>query len=166
MEWEPHTQPPIDAAVSIADWNETMHYIDDSVGICAFVSAFKGQFNKSSYHINNYPEFISLATGMDLDQDRLWDMARRNRTLIRAINIRRGMRRKDEVPPYGHWKQRLPDIEKQLIDEYYKFKGWNDDGIPTKQELDRLELNYVSEDFIKRGILTDDKASPAKETSA
>ncbi|MBT3363743.1 MAG: aldehyde dehydrogenase [Chloroflexi bacterium] len=166
MEWEPRTQPPIDAAVAIADWNETMHYIDDSVGICAFVSAFKGQFNKSSYHINNYPEFISLASGLELDQDKLWETARRNRTLIRAINNRRGMRREDEKPPHGHWKQRLPDIEKQLIDEYYKFKGWNEDGIPTKQELDRLGLGYVSQDFIKRGILTDDKASPAKETSA
>ena len=155
MEWEPRQQPSIEAAVNIADWNETMHYIDDSVGICAFVSAFKGQFNKSSYHIKNYSEFISLATGLDIDEDKLWEIARRNRTLIRAINNRRGLRAKDDTPPYDHWKERIPEVEAKLIDEYYKFKGWNKEGIPTKSELDKLGLDYVSKDLINRGILTD-----------
>jgi aldehyde:ferredoxin oxidoreductase len=166
MEWEPRTQPSIEAAVNIVDWNETMHYIDDSVGVCAFVSAFKGQFNKSSYHINNYPKFISFATGLDIDQDKLWETARRNRTLIRAINNRRGLRRKDEKPPEDHWKQRIPEIEAKLIDEYYRFKGWNEDGIPTKKELDKLSLGYVAEDLMARGILTDNEGASSKEASA
>jgi aldehyde:ferredoxin oxidoreductase len=166
MEWEPRTQPSIEAAVNITDWNELMHYIDDSVGMCAFVSAFKGQFNKSSYHINNYPEFISLASGLDLDTDKLWEIASRNRTLIRALNNRRGLRRKDDKPPEDHWKQRIPEVEAQLLDEYYKFKGWNEDGVPTKEKLDELGLNYISEDFIARGILTDGEGAPAKKASA
>jgi len=166
MDWEPRTQPSIEASVNIADWNETMHYIDDSVGICAFVSAFKGQFNKSSYHINNYPAFISLATGMDIDQDKLWKIARRNRTLIRAMNNRRGLRGSDDKPPEDHWKQRLPDVEAQLLDEFYKFKGWNKDGIPTKESLDDLDLSYVAEDLIARGILKDDASAPAKKADA
>jgi len=158
MEWEPRTQPSIEAAVNIADWNETMHYIDDSVGICAFVSAFKGQFDKSSYHINNYPDFISPATGIDFTQEKLWEIARRNRTLIRAINNRRGMSRKDDKPPEDHWKQRIPEVEQHLLDEFYKFKGWNKDGVVTKEELNKLGLDYVAEDLIKRGILKDEDA--------
>jgi hypothetical protein len=39
-------------------------------------------------------------------------------------------------------------------DSYYRPR-WNEDGIPTKECLDELGLGYVSEEFLKRGILTD-----------
>jgi benzoyl-CoA reductase subunit BamB len=91
--------------------------------------------------------------------------AKRYRTLVRAINIRRGMRRKDDKPPENHWKKRFPELEAQLLDEYYKLKGWNDEGIPTKESLDELGLGYVSDDFLKRGILTEADAIPVKENS-
>jgi aldehyde:ferredoxin oxidoreductase len=44
-------------------------------------------------------------------------------------------------------------MEQKHLDAYYEFKGWNHDGIPTKETLDKLGLDYVSEDFVKRGIL-------------
>ncbi len=100
-----------------------------------------------------------------MDEEKLTQAAKRYRTLVRAINIRRGMRRKDEKPPKNHWKKRFPELEKELLDTYYKFKGWNNDGIPTKESLHELNLDYVAEDFIKRGILTDDEGTPSKETS-
>ena len=81
--------------------------------------------------------------------------------MIRALNIRRGMRRIDEKPPADHWKKRDPENEEKLLDAYYEFKGWTNDGIPTKETLDALGLGYVSEDFVQRGILTEDGgASP------
>jgi benzoyl-CoA reductase subunit BamB len=76
------------------------------------------------------------------------------------------MRRKDERPPENHWKKRFPELEKELLDTYYKFKGWNNDGIPTKWTLQELGLDYVSEDFIKRGILADGEEESSSETSA
>jgi hypothetical protein len=57
-------------------------------------------------------------------------------------------------------------LEKELLDTYYKFKGWNNDGIPTKETLDELGLDYVSEDFIQRGILTASEDTPSKKTAA
>ncbi len=88
-----------------------------------------------------------------MDETKLTEAAKRYRTLVRAINIRRGMKRKDEKPPENHWKKRFPELEKDLLDAYYKFKGWNKEGIPTKESLHELGLDYVSEDFIQRGIL-------------
>lgn len=162
LEWEPRTSLPDEAAINIADWNETMHYIDDALGTCAFLSSFRGQMGcRPAYHINNLPTFISLATGMDLDRDELWEIARRNRNLVRAINVRRGLRRADEKPPEDHWQiRRGPEAEQELLSRYYEFKGWNSEGIPTKETLDKLGLDYVSEDLIQRGILTDDQGSP------
>ena len=101
-----------------------------------------------------------------MDEEKLSLAAKRYRTLVRAINISRGMRRKDDKPPKNHWKKRFPELEEELLDTYYQFKGWNNEGIPTKKSLHELGLDYVSEEFIKRGILTDGEDDPAKETSA
>ena len=57
-------------------------------------------------------------------------------------------------PPDDHWKRRFPELEKQLLDTYYKFKGWDVNGIPTKERLLELDLGYVAEDLEKRGILS------------
>jgi len=43
------------------------------------------------------------------------------------------MTRADEKPPEDHWKRRFPELEEQLLSTYYKFKGWNNDGIPTRK---------------------------------
>jgi benzoyl-CoA reductase subunit BamB len=147
--------PTVDMSVDIVDWQEMMHYIDDATGICAGLSSFP---LKPPYHIHNLPTLISSATGIDIDEAELSEIAKRNRTLIRAINVRRGLRRADEKPPEDHWKKRFPELEAQLLDAYYKFKGWNNDGIPTKETLHELGMDYVTEDFEQRGILKNEKS--------
>ncbi len=166
LEWEKRNDISNEASCAITDWNEAMHYIDDSTGLCGFVSSFRGQFGGSvPYHMNNIPQIISLATGMEVDKESLWKNFQRIRTLVRALNVRRGLRRIDEKPPEDHWAVRDHEFEQKLLDDYYEFKGWNKDGIPTKETLDKLDLDYVSDDFIKRGILMDNEGTPAKETS-
>jgi len=168
LDWEPRGEhsnpyyPTVQMSCEIVDWMEMMHYIDDALGMCAGLSSFP---LKPPYHIHNYPAFISSATGIDIDEAGLSQVAKRNRTLIRAVNVRKGMRRIDEKPPEDHWKKRFPELEAKLLDEYYKFKGWNNQGIPTKESLHELALDYVSEDFLQRGILTDNEGTPSKERS-
>jgi benzoyl-CoA reductase subunit BamB len=154
--------PTVEMCCDIVDWQEKMHYIDDALGMCAGLSSFP---LKPPYHIHNYPKFISSGAGIDMDVTKLTQAARRYRTLIRAINIGRGMRRKDEKPPENHWKKRFPELEAELLDKYYKLKGWNNEGIPTKESLHELGLDYVSEDFVQRGILKDVEDAPAKKKS-
>jgi benzoyl-CoA reductase subunit BamB len=169
LDWEPRGEhsnpyyPTVQMSCEIVDWMEMMHYIDDALGVCAGLSSFP---LKPPYHIHNYPDFISAATGIDIDEAGLAKIAKRNRMLVRAVNIRKGLRREDEKPPEDHWKRRFPELEAELLDEYYRFKGWNKDGIPTKETLEELGLDYVSEDFLQRGILTDNKSTPSKETLA
>jgi aldehyde:ferredoxin oxidoreductase len=155
LKWEKRNLMSNQAFCDIVDWNEAMHYIDDSIGLCGFVSSFRGQFGGDiAYHINNIPEFIEFATGFKMDKAKLWKAFQRIRTLVRAVNVRRGLRRKDERPPEDHWAVRDEEMEQKLLDDYYEFKGWNNEGIPIKKTLDELGLEFVSEDFVKRGILT------------
>jgi benzoyl-CoA reductase subunit BamB len=155
--------PTVDMCCDIVDWQEGMHYIDDALGMCAGLSSFP---LKPPYHIHNYPKFISSGAGIEMDEAKLTQAARRYRTLVRAINVRRGMRRRDDKPPENHWKKRFPELEKKLLDAYYKLKGWNNDGIPTEESLHELDLDYVSQDFRQRGIFTDSEDAPSRETSA
>jgi benzoyl-CoA reductase subunit BamB len=156
LDWEPRGEhsnpyyPTVEMSCEIVDWMERMHYIDDALGMCAGLSSFP---LKPPYHIHNYPAFISSATGIDMDEAGLTQVAKRNRTLVRAVNVRRGMRRADEKPPEDHWRKRFPELEDKLLDAYYKFKGWDNQGIPTKESLHELGMDYISEDFEHRGII-------------
>jgi len=169
LEWEPRGEksipyyPNVEATCDIVDWQEKMHYIDDSLGVCAGLSSFP---LKPPYHMHNLPAFISSATGIDMDEAKLTQAAKRNRTLVRAVNVRRGLRRADEKPPEDHWKKRFPELEAKLLDAYYEFKGWNKDGIPTKESLHELGLDSVGEDLLRRGILAEDGGPPAGGAAA
>jgi benzoyl-CoA reductase subunit BamB len=142
--------PTVEMSIDIVDWQEMMHYIDDALGMCAGLSSFP---LKPPYHIHNYPHFISAATGLDMDEAGLTQVYNRNRNLIRAINVRRGLRRADERPPEDHWRKRFPELEEKLLDGYYKFKGWDNEGIPTQETLHALDLGFVAEDLVQRGII-------------
>ena len=168
VDWEPRGKnsipyyPTPEMCCDIVEWQERMHYIDDALGMCAGLSSFP---LKPPYHIHNYPKFISAGAGIEMDEESLTRAAWRYRTLVRAVNIRRGMRRKDEKPPENHWKHRFPELEKELLDTYYRYRGWNEEGIPTKETLEALGLDYVAQEFLERGILKDGEGSGAQQTT-
>ena len=162
LNWKKRNDISDEAVCDIVEWNEAMHYIDDSVGLCGFVSSFRGQFGGDiAFHMNNLPEIISLAAGMDISKDELWKTSQRIRNLVRAVNVRRGLRRKDERPPEDHWAVRDEESEQALLSKYYEFKGWNSEGIPTREALEKLDLDYVADDLEQRGILEVREAIPA-----
>ncbi|MGD9075538.1 MAG: aldehyde ferredoxin oxidoreductase N-terminal domain-containing protein [Desulfobacteraceae bacterium] len=166
-QWEKRDQLPDQAMVEICDWNECMHYLDDSLGLCGFVSSFRGQFGGTTgYHVWNMPQIITYTTGMEFDKDRLWECFQRNRNLVRALNNRLGLRRFMERPPEDHWAVRNEEYEQLLLTKYYDFKGWTFDGIPTKETLEKLSLGYVAEDLIERGILTGNEVTALKDAKA
>lgn len=156
LDWEPRGEksnphyPTPEMCCEIVDWMEMLHNIDDAICLCAGMGSF---CLKPPYHIHNYPKLISAATGMDLDEEGLKKIANRSRNLHRAYNIRLGLKRADEKPPEDHWRKRFPELEEELLSTYYTYKGWNSEGIPTKERLHELDLDYVAEDLEKRGFL-------------
>jgi aldehyde:ferredoxin oxidoreductase len=156
LDWDPRGEkanpyyPTPEISSEIVDWMETMHNIDDALGFCAGMSSF---CLKPPYHIHNIPGLVSSATGMDIDEEGLKKIVKRSRNLHRAFNLKRGLTKADEKPPEDHWKKRFPELEQKLLDTYYKFKGWNLDGVPTKETLHKFDLDYVAEDLERRGIL-------------
>jgi len=88
--------------------------------------------------------------------DYLWLVGEKVYNLERCFNIREGFTRKDDTLPRRMFTEplqggirdgeivRKPDA---IIDEYYEARGWDRDGIPTKETLTRLGLEDVEKDI-------------------
>ena len=104
---------------------------------------------------------IACITGLDLDEDGLTQIARRVINLVRASNIRFGLERKDDSVPKLFFKrtpfppmQALdPDKFDRYIDRFYELRGWTREGIPKRETLEQLDLDFVSESFGQSGII-------------
>jgi aldehyde:ferredoxin oxidoreductase len=100
---------------------------------------------------NFYPRYYIAATGLNTSQEELLLGAERIFNLTRMVNVRLGISRKDDYPPARVFEEPLPsgpykgkkmnreDYDK-LLDMYYELRGWDKNGIPTKEKLDALEL--------------------------
>ena len=92
---------------------------------------------------------FSLVTGIEMDIDGLKLAAERVITLERMYNARLGFSRKDDTLPKRILSEPVPsgpsagetvDLER-MLDEYYGLMGWSlDDGLPTRERLEKLGL--------------------------
>ena len=133
--------------------------ITDSLGLCHFTAGFSQYAPINSR--TQLAELVSNATGMDINEDELTTIANRIVNLVRAYNVRRGLRREDDTLPKIYFKrdpvpprQKVnPVLFNQWLDRFYELRGWNKEGVPTKETLEKCGLDYVYEDLGKRGIL-------------
>lgn len=113
----------------------------ESSGICKF--ALYGDFR--SQHVLS---LLRCATGWDLELDEVMRIGERSFNLKRLINVGCGISGKDDLLPdriltlslpEGGTKGCRPDQQRMLSD-YYRERGWSDDGIPTGEKLRELSL--------------------------
>jgi len=95
---------------------------------------------------------VNAATGWDLDPAELERIGERIYNLERLVNVQREIAsRADDTLPYRVMHEAIPDGPsagifcppselEAMLDEYYAFRGWDDDGVPTDETLERLEL--------------------------
>jgi aldehyde:ferredoxin oxidoreductase len=143
----------------IAAYDEESYCITDVTGLCNFWSAFMPD---QPIHTRSLKaDLISCITGMDIDEDGLTRIARRVINLVRACNIRLGLTRNDDTVPKIFFKrtpfpplQTLdPDKFGKHIDRFYEIRGWTGEGVPTRDTLAQLDLDFVSESFERSGII-------------
>jgi aldehyde:ferredoxin oxidoreductase len=148
-----------EGSCQFAVYDEETFSLTDCLGLCNFWSIF---FPYPP--INGRPllaELISGATGLDIDESELTQISRRVINLVRAYNLRSGLTRKsDTIPkmfftisPSPPWSKLDPDIFDRCLDRFYELRGWNNNGVPKKEELDKLGLDDVRQELERRGIL-------------
>jgi aldehyde:ferredoxin oxidoreductase len=114
-----------------------------------------------SFGLDRYPEYLEAITGEKRSWEDLYKLGDRIYNLIRAFWIREvpSFGRKWDYPPErwfedtqseGKVKGIKVDRQKyeQMLSWYYELRGWDQNGIPLKETLDRLGLKDVSKEII------------------
>ncbi len=113
------------------------------------------------FELEWYTKFLKAATGLDLSMDNLFTIADRVFNLIRAFWVREyttSWNRSKDVPPARWFDEPIRDgpLEGSVLDRgkydsmlqiYYRKRGWDSQGIPTKATLKRLGLDDVSHEL-------------------
>jgi aldehyde:ferredoxin oxidoreductase len=125
--------------------------VDDSLPLCRFTSERGGY---GMYLSDHYVRMINAATGWDLDLPELERIGERICNLERALNVREGISRKDDTLPWRVQHEPIPEGPSKgmycppeeldrMLDEYYRLRGWTQDGIPTPERLRALGLDFA-----------------------
>ena len=133
----------------------------DLFQVCKFLLGL-GTGTKDFSFDNLYTLFY-LATGVKVNEDEMLTVAERVHNVERAYSCREGLDRKDdrligkwadEPVPNGPYKGEKIDSEKWevMLDEYYRLRGWDENGVPKKEKLKELALDDVADELEQKGV--------------
>ena len=114
----------------------------DSLPLCKFACLF------GRIPIAKLVDWLNAITGWTITTEELLKVGERIFNLERLYNVRCGVSRKDDIPParilVNKRRDRgeatsLPHIGK-MLNEYYEYRAWSEDGIPTQEKLSELGL--------------------------
>lgn len=109
------------------------------------------------FPLEEYVEVFKCVTGVPWTWDDFKKVGERVYNLTRAFNIREipGFGRDDDYPPKRFFEEPLEgegptagrhitkEIVDGLLDEYYRLRGWDKNGIPRKEKLAELGLEFT-----------------------
>ncbi len=123
--------------------NQDLYAAMDSLIVCKFMG----------YNVNQeyLARLLTATTGIEYDQEDVMRIGERIYTLERGFNAREGFTREDDQLPRRFLETPLEDggssgqVVKldQMLDDYYRIRGWDEDGCPTVETLKKLDLDFL-----------------------
>jgi aldehyde:ferredoxin oxidoreductase len=126
--------------------SQNLSEINNSLGVC------RQTFSSGSQIVENIFELLAdtifYLTGIRLTVSELAEIGERIFNLKRIYNVHCGISKKDDYIPIklknsplnaGKAKNRIISIDDMLM-EYYNFRGWDNNGIPTREKLNELGI--------------------------
>lgn len=143
---------------------EDLFEVVDSLGLCKFNFGHLAYWHNTVEDLDKMWEYLTkaiyYATGIEYTKDDLMTIGDRAYQIERAAVVMRGIRRKDDYPnwrclneecPGDHPLNPIPlpriDYEKYdlLLSEYYRLRGWTQEGIPKRETLEALGIKDVAD---------------------
>jgi aldehyde:ferredoxin oxidoreductase len=136
--------------VRFAIKGELFYSMMDSLELCQFVWGPAWTL----YGPKETVEMVNAVTGWDITIDELMLVGERRLNMMRTFNAREGLDRKNDKLPRKFFKPLKGtgptagialDIEEfeEALDHYYKLNGWTQNGIPTREKLQELNLDWA-----------------------
>ena len=147
---------------ALTKWLTDFTAVANSLGLCLISENFWPTMGPT-----NYAKLYSACTGWQTSPQELIKAGERISNLMRAYIVREGIRRKDDDWPARFYCEPIPDGPKKgallsrdkinsLLEQYYDMRGWNrETGVPTKEKLVELDLDYVADELSKKGVIAD-----------
>ena len=134
-----------DGKASLTKHFQDVFTIIDSAGLCVFVAVRYTLDTLNGYIPTRVTEMINHATGSDYTPESLLEAAERVYTLERLFLTKAGLSRADdtlaprmmEPMPAGPIQGETFELDR-LLDDYYVERGWDENGIPTREKLEAL----------------------------
>lgn len=143
-------------------WSEDLKTLLDELGICIFpfMMIFEG------YPIETIAKLFCAITGVERTWEELKLCGERGWVAMRCFNAWHGMARKDDTLPKGLTDVPKPDgvgagqtIDLQrMLDDYYAFRGWDTNGVPTRKRLEELGMKDIAD---RLGLKSDKESEVA-----
>ena len=114
----------------------------DSSGLCLFPGG-------CGWGLEDYRTLVDAACESDWTDERLKQTGERIWVLEKLFNLRAGLGKKDDTLPkrileepadVGTGKGLVCRLD-EMLPEYYELSGWDAEGVPTSETLNRLGLN-------------------------
>ncbi|MGD1993177.1 MAG: aldehyde ferredoxin oxidoreductase family protein [Anaerolineae bacterium] len=127
---------------------EDIFALIDAAGLCVFLT-LRYLFD-ATYEVRptRLTEMLNLATGAGYTVDSLLTAGERVYNLERLFLVEAGFSRADDTLPPRMLEEPLPDGPAQghvaelegMLDQFYALRGWDREGIPTRERLEALGL--------------------------
>lgn len=122
--------------------------IQDRVNACFTLVSCR--FAEFELPVDMFVKLLNTASGMDFTNEEFIKTGERIWNLERLFNLGAGLTKEDDRLPgrcfdtlplrEGETRMREEDFEYMLKD-YYKVRGWDEDGVPTEEKLRSLGIN-------------------------
>jgi aldehyde:ferredoxin oxidoreductase len=127
---------------------EDIFTIIDAAGLCVFLSVRHLFSADESVQPTRITQLLEYATGAGYDRETLLAAGERVYNLERLFLIRAGFTRADDTLPPRMLQEPMPEGPAQgqvveldrMLPEYYRLRGWDAEGIPTRERLAQLGL--------------------------
>ncbi|MBM4338732.1 MAG: aldehyde ferredoxin oxidoreductase family protein [Deltaproteobacteria bacterium] len=129
-------------------WQDVFAIID-SAGFCMFFTIRNLLRPELEIFPDGILEYLNAVTGANYTMDELVTAGERILNAERMFLVKAGFSRKDDTLPHrlthepfseGPVKGRVVHLE-EMLEEYYRERGWSQEGIPTEVKLQELGLN-------------------------
>jgi aldehyde:ferredoxin oxidoreductase len=122
----------------------------DCMGVCKFHTIF---LSPNMPAFEEFSKWLKLIAGLEMSPVQIWEAAERAYNLERLFNLREGFTRADDRLVDRYFDEpttRGFDVAKgktidrakfeTMIDEYYEHHGWDEQGVPRDDTLERLGI--------------------------
>jgi aldehyde:ferredoxin oxidoreductase len=139
---EPLDRFQVEGKAILAAKTQNLMGMMDSLKLCKFI-LFGG------ITLTHILKWYRDVTGREMTIDECMKTSDRIFNLKRLYNVKLGISRKDDTLPFRSLTYKrigqgitpnLPPLG-QMLGEYYEYRGWTEDGIPTPEKLKELGLS-------------------------